>query len=157
MSSTAIVQLVATGAQDIYLTGKPQMTYWKTVYRRHTNYATESVQLAITGSIRPGAKVSVTVPKSGDLLRRLWIHYNPSELIPSGGGAPTNVLYICSDLGHALLDKIEIEIEQARHDEEIRKIQENQTQQQTLLTERFTKNPAQITIVLQSRYKLNGN
>ena len=53
--------------------------------------------------------------------------------------------------------KIEIEIEQARHDEEIKKIQETQTQQQTLLTERFTKNPAQITIVLQSRYKLNGN
>lgn len=110
MSSSAIVQLVATGAQDIYLTGKPQMTYWKSVYKRHTNTAMESIQIPIAGTVRPGSKVSVVIPKIGDLLRRLWIHYNPSELIPSGGGSPTNVLYICSDLGHALLDKIEIEI-----------------------------------------------
>jgi Large eukaryotic DNA virus major capsid protein/Major capsid protein N-terminus len=117
MSSSAIVQLVATGAQDIYLTGFPQMTYWKSVYRRHTNTATESVQIPIAGTIRPGSKVSVTIPKTGDLLKRLWIHYNPSELIPSQGINPinnqqtaTNVLYICSDLGHALFEKFEIEI-----------------------------------------------
>jgi len=117
MSSSAIVQLVATGAQDIYLTGSPQMTFWKSVYRRHTNSASESIQIPITGTLRPGAKVSVTIPKTGDLLKKLWIHYNPSELIPSQGTNPytgklnpTNVLYICSDLGHSLFDKIEIEI-----------------------------------------------
>jgi Large eukaryotic DNA virus major capsid protein/Major capsid protein N-terminus len=117
MSSAAIVQLVTKGAQDLYLTGSPQMTFWKSVYRRHTNYAMESVQIPIAGNVRPGAKVSVIIPKTGDLLRKLWIHYKPNEIIPSQGvnpftgqTIPTNVLYICSDLGHALLDKIEIEI-----------------------------------------------
>ena len=108
MSSAALVQLVTKGAQDLYLTGTPQMSFWKTVYLRHTNYAMESMEVSIAGTIRPGAKVSVTIPKSGDLLKRLWIHYQPNELIPAGN--PTNVLYICSDLGHALLDTIEIEI-----------------------------------------------
>jgi len=108
MSSAAIVQLVTKGAQDIYLTGVPQMTFWKAVYRRHTSYARESVQIPIAGTIRPGSKVSLTIPKTGDLLKGLWIHYNPSELVPSG--SPTNVLYICSDLGHALIDQMEIEI-----------------------------------------------
>ena len=108
MSSAAIVQLVTKGAQDLYLTGTPQMTFWKTVYLRHTNYAIESIQVPILGTVRPGSKVSVNIPKSGDLLKRLWIHYEPNELIPAKN--PTNVLYICSDLGHALLDTIEIEI-----------------------------------------------
>ena len=63
MSSGAVLQLVAYGAQDIYLTGQPQMTYWKTIYKRHTNYAAESVQIPISGSIRPGSKVTINIPK----------------------------------------------------------------------------------------------
>ena len=39
-----LMQLVAYGAQDIYLTGNPQITFWKVVYRRHTNFARESIE-----------------------------------------------------------------------------------------------------------------
>ena len=108
MSSGALIQLIAYGAQDIYLMGQPQMTYWKTVYKRFSNYALESVEIPINGTINTGSKVTITIPKSGDLLKRLWIHYNPSQLIP--GGNPSNVEYICSDLGHALIEKMEFEI-----------------------------------------------
>lgn len=38
------MQLVAYGAQDIYLTGSPQITFFKTIYRRHTNFAVESIE-----------------------------------------------------------------------------------------------------------------
>jgi hypothetical protein len=108
MSSGALLQLVAYGVQDIYLVGHPQMTYWKSVYKRFSNYALESVEIPINGTINTGSKVSIVIPKSGDLLKRLWIHYNPSELIPAGN--QTNVEYICSDLGHALIEKMEFEI-----------------------------------------------
>jgi hypothetical protein len=99
-----LMQLVAYGAQDIYLTGQPQITFFKSVYRRHTNFAIESIQQTINGSIAPGSRVSITISRNGDLLKNLWIQYNPSKLIDSG------VTSIASDLSHALLQYLEIEI-----------------------------------------------
>ena len=100
-----LMQLVAYGAQDIYLTGQPQITFFKSVYRRHTNFAIESIQQTINGSVSPGSRVSVTISRNGDLLKNLWVQYNPSLLVASGA---TGVL--ASDLSHALLQIVEIEI-----------------------------------------------
>jgi len=99
-----LMQLVAYGAQDIYLTGQPQITFFKSVYRRHTNFAIESIQQTINGSVAPGSRVSVTISRNGDLLKNLWIQYNPAALIASG------VTVVGSDLSHALLQILEIEI-----------------------------------------------
>jgi len=99
------MQLVAYGAQDIYLTGQPQITFFKSVYRRHTNFAIESIIQTINGSVSPGSKVSVTISRNGDLLKNLWVEYNPSKIITGG-----NVLGIGCDFGHALLDTLELEI-----------------------------------------------
>ena len=38
-----LMQLVAMGAQDVYLTGNPQITFFKVVYRRHTNFSKECI------------------------------------------------------------------------------------------------------------------
>jgi hypothetical protein len=100
------MQLVAYGAQDIYLTGQPQITFFKSVYRRHTNFAIESIQQTINGSVAPGARVSVTISRNGDLLKNLWAQYNPSLLFPAG----TALQIVASDLSHALLQILEIEI-----------------------------------------------
>ena len=43
-----LMQLVAYGAQDVYLTGNPQITFWKVTYRRHTNFAMESIEQTST-------------------------------------------------------------------------------------------------------------
>ncbi len=99
-----LMQLVAYGAQDIYLTGQPQITFFKSVYRRHTNFAVESIQQTINGSIAPGQRVSVTISRNGDLLKNLWIQYNPRELVTAGASA------LASDISHALLQYLEIEI-----------------------------------------------
>jgi hypothetical protein len=100
-----LMQLVAYGAQDIYLTGQPQITFFKSVYRRHTNFAIESILQTINGSVSPGARVSVTISRNGDLLKNLWIQYNPSLLVPAAGSA-----LLASDMSHALLQILEIEI-----------------------------------------------
>jgi hypothetical protein len=99
------MQLVAYGAQDIYLTGQPQITFFKSVYRRHTNFAIESIQQTINGSVAAGARVSVTISRNGDLLKNLWVQYNPSLLVPAGGAA-----YLAADISHAMLQILEIEI-----------------------------------------------
>ncbi len=62
------MQLVAYGAQDIYLTGSPQITFFKTIYRRHTNFAVESIEQTFNGTVGWGKKVSTTISRNGDLI-----------------------------------------------------------------------------------------
>jgi hypothetical protein len=99
------MQLVAYGAQDIYLTGQPQITFFKSVYRRHTNFATESIMQTINGTPNPGNRVSVTVSRNGDLLKNLWIQYTPNGFVSAGVS-----FTMPADFGHALLDYLELEI-----------------------------------------------
>ena len=99
------MQLVAYGAQDIYLTGQPQITFFKSVYRRHTNFATESILQTINGTVSAGSRVSVTVSRNGDLLKNLWIEYDPSLVVSS-----TGEIYLGCDFSHALLQQLELEI-----------------------------------------------
>jgi len=104
----AIIQLIAYGSQNIYLTGDPQVTFWKSVYKRYTNFSTESIQQDIIGNLAPGNFVSVVIARNGDLLKGLTLQYNPSGiyntyLLYSNGGVPSN-------LGNTIFKQIEIEI-----------------------------------------------
>ena len=77
-----LMQLVAYGAQDIYLTGNPQITFFKVVYRRHTNFAMEAVSQTFDGQVKAGStcNVSATISRNGDLVHRVYLEV-------SGGGA----------------------------------------------------------------------
>ena len=81
MGGGGLMQLVAYGSQDIYLTGKPQITFWKAVYRRYTNFAVESIQQDVLGSPMFGSQVTVTISRNGDLLKKLWLEYSPIDLL----------------------------------------------------------------------------
>ena len=70
------MQLVAYGAQDIYLTGNPQITFFKVVYRRHTNFSMESIEQTFNGSSDFGKKVTCTVSRNGDLIHRVYLQVN---------------------------------------------------------------------------------
>ena len=65
-----LMQLVAYGAQDIYLTGNPQITFFKVVYRRHTNFSMESIQQTFSGS---GKSVVATISRNGDLVHKMYL------------------------------------------------------------------------------------
>ena len=68
-----LMQLVAYGAQDIYLTGNPQITFFKVVYRRHTNFAMEAVEQTLEGTGDFGNKVTATISRNGDLVGRMYV------------------------------------------------------------------------------------
>jgi hypothetical protein len=71
------MQLVAYGAQDIYITGNPQITFFKVVYRRHTNFSMESIQQVFNTSLKQTpTHFSTTISRNGDLLGRVWIEAN---------------------------------------------------------------------------------
>ena len=75
-----LMQLVAYGAQDIYLTGNPQITFFKVVYRRHTNFSMESIQQTWAGTfIGSGAgRCTATIARNGDLVNRLYVELTSS-------------------------------------------------------------------------------
>ena len=69
-----LMQLVAYGAQDIYLTGNPQITFFKVVYRRHTNFSMETIEQTINGaSTTAGGTGTVTISRNGDLVHKVYV------------------------------------------------------------------------------------
>jgi len=77
-----LMQLVAYGAQDIYLTGNPQITFFKVVYRRHTNFSMESIQQTINGTSTPTASDTtgtVTVSRNGDLVSKVYVRVDAND------------------------------------------------------------------------------
>jgi len=67
------MQLVAYGAQDIYLTGNPQITFFKVVYRRHTNFAMECIDQTLQGTAATGGTSTVTISRNGDLVHKVYV------------------------------------------------------------------------------------
>lgn len=96
-----LLQLVAYGAQDVYLTGSPQITFFKVVYRRHTNFAMESIQQTLSGNVGYNSRVTCQISRNGDLVHKMY-------LVPTVNVAVDNISM--SALGHYLLDKVEVEI-----------------------------------------------
>ena len=74
------MQLVAYGAQDIYLTGNPQITFWKVTYRRHTNFALESIEQTFNGQADFGRHITCTISRNGDLAYRTYLQVTLPEI-----------------------------------------------------------------------------
>ena len=71
-----LMQLVAYGAQDIYLTGNPQITFFKVVYRRHTNFSMESIEQTFNGTPAFCSRVSCTISRNGDLVHKMHLRFS---------------------------------------------------------------------------------
>ena len=100
------MQLVAYGAQDIYLTGNPQITFFKVVYRRHTNFAMESVDQTLNGSSALGSKVTATVSRNGDLVGRMYLEV-PLTLT---GNTTASGQFAGVNPGHTVISEVEVQI-----------------------------------------------
>ena len=68
-----LMQLVAYGAQDVYLTGNPEVTFFQAKYKRHTNFAMENIEQTVNGTAANSGRVSVTVARNGDLVGDMYI------------------------------------------------------------------------------------
>ena len=97
-----LLQLVAYGAQDVYLTGDPQITFFKVVYRRHTNFALESIEQTFSGSADFGKRVTCQISRNGDLIHRVYLQV----VLPAAGSGIKWDSYV----GLALMNYVELEI-----------------------------------------------
>jgi hypothetical protein len=110
MTGGGLMQLVAYGAQDVYLTGNPQITFFKVVYRRHTNFAMESIENPFNGSPGFGRKVTCTIQRNGDLIYRMYLQATlPSVTLLATDGSGAQFRWL-NWVGHQLVKSVELEI-----------------------------------------------
>jgi len=108
-----LMQLVAYGAQDVYLTGNPQITFFKVVYRRHTNFSVECIQQTWNGAADFGRTVTCNINRNGDLITNMYVAVELNNV-------PVNTVnwgYV-NRLGHALVENVKIEIGGSKIDEQ---------------------------------------
>lgn len=108
-----LLQLVAYGAQDAYLSGNPQITFWKSMFKRHTNFAMEPFRVNFNGQASWGTKHSAIIGRHADLLYSTYLEV----VLPSttdGGSLPegknNNFNNDQSRLGYNLIRYIELDI-----------------------------------------------
>ena len=113
-----LMQLVAYGAQDVYLTGNPQITFWKVTYRRYTNFATESIEQTFNGQADFGRRVTCTISRNGDLAYRTYLQVTLPKIQTAAAavdgtttGAPNASLARWLDYpGEQIISCVEVEI-----------------------------------------------
>ena len=104
-----LMQLVAYGAQDIYLTGNPQITFFKVVYRRHTNFSIESIQQTWNGTSNgENGRCTATISRNGDLVHKMYLHVlntgHHNNIKPNAG---SDWIKTCEvEIGGQQIDKI---------------------------------------------------
>jgi hypothetical protein len=108
------MQIVAYGAQDVYLTGNPQITFFKVVYRRHTNFAMESIAQTFNGNSNFGSNVSCTISRNGDLIHKMYLRVVMPK-VTCGGTTSANWAH---RVGLALIKNVELEIGGQRIDKQ---------------------------------------
>jgi len=103
-----LMQLVAYGAQDIYLTGNPQITFFKVVYRRHTNFSMESIKQSFDGTQDFGGEVVATISRNGDLVHRMYLEH--AATFTAGNRNNDDQIGLVERYGDSLIKECEIEI-----------------------------------------------
>ena len=106
------MQLVAYGAQDVYLTGNPQITFWKVTYRRHTNFAMESIEQTFNGQADFGRRVTCTISRNGDLAYRTYLQVTLPEINQQMANTNQSDVYArwLDFPGEQLISQVEVEI-----------------------------------------------
>lgn len=110
-----LIDLVAYGVQDLYLTGDPQITFFKILYRRHTNFSIESIPQTFSSNANFGETVTCTLKRAGDLVGRIFL-YVQIPAIPkfinseTGEDDPIKKMAWVNNLGYALVSDVIVEI-----------------------------------------------
>lgn len=107
-----LMQLVAYGAQDVYLTGNPQITFFKVVYRRYTNFAIENIEQFFNGSTNFGHRSCAEISRSGDLITQIFLKVILPDICYDGDFLKFGHVEFAwvRRIGHAIIEETELEI-----------------------------------------------
>lgn len=109
-----LIQLVAYGEQDMFITHKPQITFFKMVYRRHTNFSIEQIPQVFTNTPNFGKRVTCILSKSGDLVGNIILSITLPSIpqIYNIDGSKDNLTKYAwiKKIGFGIIKEVEIEI-----------------------------------------------
>jgi len=108
-----LIQLVSYGAQDIYISGNPQITFWKILYKRHTNFAMEAIEVTFNGQADFNKRVTAVINRNADLMFRTYVQVVLPSIDVSTStqlGNSINAFRWVNYVGHRLLKQVELEI-----------------------------------------------
>tara|TARA_X000001036_G_scaffold368457_1_gene354105 strand:+ start:245 stop:1480 length:1236 start_codon:yes stop_codon:yes gene_type:complete len=121
-----LLQLASKGAQDVYLTGDPSITFFKAVYRKHTNFARENVPIFFDKEFSNGNKCIATISRNADLIGNMTLHFKTTEIKTNGNNSGANIItdrkwstyidYVDLLIGGNLIDRQHGEFLDAWHD-----------------------------------------
>ena len=103
-----LLQLVSYGAQDIYISGNPQITFWKVLYKRHTNFAMESIEVTFNGQADFNKRVTAVINRNADLMYRTYVQV----VLPAVDLTAVTLQRFrwLNFIGHRLIKTVELEI-----------------------------------------------
>jgi hypothetical protein len=111
-----LMQLVSYGAQDIYISGNPQITFWKILYKRHTNFAVESIEVTFNGQADFNKRVTAVINRNADLMYKTYVQVVlPQIELAATSGTFGNASTLqgfrwLNFIGHRLIKQVEVEI-----------------------------------------------
>lgn len=111
MSSATITQLSTIGKQDVETTISPELTFWKSTFKRHTDFAMEPKKIEFQGQCGYGKTSYAILPRNGDLVAKMWIVVELGNLDAGNGGARFK-----EDVIRAMFEEIKLEIASVVYD-----------------------------------------
>jgi hypothetical protein len=112
-----LMQLVSYGAQDIYISGNPQITFWKILYKRHTNFAVESIEVTFNGQADFNKRVTAVINRNADLMYKTYVQVVLPQIDVTsgttsviGGSSASKGFRWLNYIGHRLIKQVEVEI-----------------------------------------------
>ena len=104
--SGALFQLQATGQEDMYLTSNPEITFFKTTYKKYTNFAIDTLINPVSGTLGFGNDIICELPRNGDLISKIFLKIELS--------ASTNIINgkwgWIKQIGHNIINKVTLQI-----------------------------------------------
>ena len=112
------MQLVSYGAQDIYISGNPQITFWKVLYKRHTNFAVESIEVTFNGQADFNKRVTAVINRNADLMYKTYVQVVLPQITLTqvastntfGNTGQQQGFRWLNYIGHRLIKQVEVEI-----------------------------------------------
>ena len=102
------MQLVFKGNQDVHLTGNPQITFFKMLHKRYSNFSMESIQQQFNGSADFGRKLTCLISRNGDLVHKIYLQIELPQI--DCGTSNDNKFRWLNWIGHNIVKSAQIEI-----------------------------------------------